>query len=126
MAEESTPNADAPSPDPGRAGLLRRMGIGPRLWIFVGGPILALVALIGLLVWADVRTIDDLRQFESDTEEVVDLVRARLTAQAERHELVRAGGAESLRTRPLPEDLFGDDALELLDSGNAAVNQVLA
>lgn len=122
MAEHSTLEPNARRADPGRSNLLRRIGIGPRLWIFVAGPIAGLVALIALLVWSDVRTIDELRQYESDTEEVVDLVRARLAVQAERHSLITTGGADSLGNLPLAEDLLGPEPLRLVEAHTTAVD----
>ncbi len=119
--EGSTEPSDAPTGPAEESSLLRRIGIGPRLWIFVAGPALALVGLIALLVWSDIKTIDELRQFENDTDVVAELIEARLAAQDERHALLDSSEAD-LRTRPLAEDLFGSAAMELLETTNSPVD----
>ena len=50
-----------------RTSLLRRISIGPRLWLFLALPAAVLVGLIGLLVWTDVETTDELRGFTVNT-----------------------------------------------------------
>ncbi len=64
-----------------------------------------LVALIGLLVWTDVETTDELRGFTDNTANVTALVEARQIVQDERHELLRPDPIEA--TRPLFLDWRG-------------------
>lgn len=71
-----------------RRPLLRRLSIGPRLLLFIAVPTVALISLIALLVWSDAQSLLELRRFRAVTENVTELVEARATVQAERHQLV--------------------------------------
>ncbi len=86
------------------------------------------MALIGLLVWTDVETTDELRGFTANTANVTALVDARATVQDERHELVHSGAIPD--DRPLPSGIdgkrtdasFPDRALDTLDGTNLAID----
>lgn len=68
---------------PGR--FLRQVRIGPRLLLAIAVPVLALLALLGLLISSDVSALQDLRSFERTTERVASQVDVRANLQMERH-----------------------------------------
>lgn len=95
-----------------RRSLLRRIGIGWRLWLFVALPASILVGIIGLLVWSDVVTVNQLRNFESTTTTVSELVEAQSTIQQERHALTDPAAISELPNRPLADALLGQEMIE--------------
>jgi len=95
------------------------MAIGPRLMLFITVPTVALISLIGLLVWTDAQSLLELRQFRADTEDVSDLVGARAQIQAERHLLLDGDPTTPAQTGGNPNDEFEQsvrDKLNDLDS----------
>lgn len=64
--------------------VLRKTGIGPRLLLFVALPIVALIAVIGLLAADDVVRAYELRGFTEDTQQIEELVELRTALQEER------------------------------------------
>lgn len=102
--------------------MLRRIAIGPRLVLFIAIPTIALISLIGFLVWSDAQSLLELRQFRVVTEDVSDLVEARATIQAERHQLVDGDPATPITsdTPAIVPASFDPDVLTALRSLNAA------
>lgn len=105
-----------------RRSLLRRIGIGWRLWLFVALPASILVAIIGLLVWSDVVTVNQLRNFESTTTSVGELVEAQSTIQHERHALTDPDEISGLSNRALADELLGPRMIEQLRLLNPSLN----
>ncbi len=87
---------------------------------------MSLIGLIGFLVWSDAQSLIELRQFRAVTEDVSDLVEARATIQAERHQLIDADPAtpavSDLDTPNSVAEAFGDDVLGALRDRNAALD----
>lgn len=67
---------------------MRKMGIGPRLSLFVLVPITALLAVIGFLVLDDVQNLRNVQDYGAASAEVIELVEIRSAIQEERHLLV--------------------------------------
>ena len=115
---------DAPNPERPRTRrkLLRRVAIGPRLVLFIAVPTIALISLIGFLVWSDAQSLIELRQFRAVTEDASDLVEARATIQAERHQLVDGDPATPIAsdTPAIVPASFDTDVLTALRNLNAA------
>lgn len=101
--------------------LLRRLAIGPRLVLFIAFPTITLISLIALLVWSDAQSLLELRRFRVVTEEVTELVDARATIQAERHQLVDEDPATPPSSDAEPDLGFDADvraALRNLDASS--------
>lgn len=101
--------------------LLRRISIGPRLVLFIIIPTLTLISLIGFLVWSDAQSLLDLRRFQAVTEDVSDLVEARATIQAERHELVDDDPSTPAQS-PDPTSGIDEQAVKALRELNASAD----
>ena len=95
--------------------LLRRIDIGPRVLVLTAIPIVALLTVIGLLVADDVEQWSELRQHETSTQQVAEIVELRAALQEERHRL--AGPAPSAFQSETSLDPTGDLALTMQQAG---------
>lgn len=87
---------------------------------------MSLIGLIGFLVWSDAQSLIELRQFRVVTEDVSDLVEARATIQAERHQLIDGDPTTPVLsesdTAKSVADPFGAQVLATLRERNAALD----
>ena len=84
MARRTSKNTEErPARAAGR--FLRKLKIGPRLLLFMAVPVVALLALIGLLATADAQSLLQLRRFDQNSQSVDELVTVRARLQTERH-----------------------------------------
>ncbi len=98
------------------ARLLRRIAIGPRLVLFIAVPTIALIGLIGMLVWSDAQSLLELRRFHVVSEDIADMVGAHASVQAERHQLIDDDPNTPQNATVGATDLFGPEAITALRS----------
>ena len=81
--------------------------------LFIAVPTIALIGLIGMLVWSDAQSLLELRRFHVVSEDIAEMVEARASVQAERHQLIDDDPNTPQNTNVGATDLFGAEANKL-------------
>ena len=84
--------------------------------LFIAVPTIALIGLIGVLVWSDAQSLLELRRFHVVSEDIAEMVEARASVQAERHQLIDDDPNTPQNITVGATGLFGAEAIAALRS----------